>query len=365
MTTKYLVKLFPHDKFFFGGENTFGFGHQANYFVKSNYFPQQTGVLGLVRYQLLAQSGDETIFKDNRIQNKVRAATLIGPRSFDAKGQGFEFGAIQSLSPVFIVKDNDFFVPGNKEYQIYTKINEDCLPEKVNKFLEVEDHNGNYLVNGYDPKFPIPDILMSKKGERLLYSDVFVEHRQVGIRKNYAGGTDDESYYVQTFYRFKNGFGFAFIVELENRIAMPDGKDVDVKFGSRDIVYLGGERQAFKMIVEEFDGSFEELIPAYQPSRQMDKIVLVSDAYVERDITDLCSFAITETIDFRFLRVETDPEVNYYKQPARTAKYNLYKKGSVFYGTEEALNNVRNALESAPHFRKVGYNHFTRINKNS
>ncbi len=360
-TTKYLVKLFPYDKFFFGGENTFGFGHQANYFVRSNFFPQQTALLGLVRYQLLAQSGDESIFKDNRIQNKDRAASLIGPRSFDVNGD-FEFGAIRSLSPVFVVKDNYFYIAGNKEYHT---LNEDSISDRVYRFLEVEYHNGNYLVNDYNPKFPLPDLLMSKNGEHLLYSDVFVEHRQVGIRKNYEGGTDEKAYYVQTFYKFKDGFGFAFIVELENRIAMPYGKDVEVKFGSRDIVYLGGERQAFKMIVEEFDGSFEELIPAYQPSRQMDKIVLVSDAYVERDITDLCSFAITETIDFRFFSLETDPKVNYYKQPVRTAKYNLYKKGSVFYGAADELDHVQRALKEATHFHKLGYNHFTRINKNS
>ena len=74
-TKKYIVKLTPHDKFFFGGEKNFGQKEKkdddtsiTNYFVKSNYFPQQTGVLGFVRHQLLLQCNDEKIFKDNKIQ---------------------------------------------------------------------------------------------------------------------------------------------------------------------------------------------------------------------------------------------------------------------------------------------------------
>ena len=51
-TIKYLVKLTPYDKFFFGGERTFGQKAddkdqttETNYFVKSNYFPQQNPVI--------------------------------------------------------------------------------------------------------------------------------------------------------------------------------------------------------------------------------------------------------------------------------------------------------------------------------
>ena len=119
---KYIVKLTPHDKFFFGGEKSFGQKEDdkkqnTNYFVKSNYFPQQTGVLGFVRHQLLLQCNNDKIFKDNRIQDKSKADQLIGKQSFRIN-EAFEFGAIQCISPVFICKNkSNYYFPANKEYQ--------------------------------------------------------------------------------------------------------------------------------------------------------------------------------------------------------------------------------------------------------
>ena len=363
-TTKYLVKLFPHDKFFFGGENTFGDGHQANYLVKSNYFPQQTGVLGFVRHQLLLQSNNDEIFKDSKIQNANKAKALIGPRGFIINGQS-DYGAIKKLSPVFIVNGETFYLPGNKEYQIYTKIEKDCSEKKVDRFLEIEKNNDNFLLKGYNPKFPIPDLMMDKTcDQRLFYKEIFIEHKQVGIRKNYEGGTDNDAYYVQTFYKFHKGFGFAFIVELEDSVSV-NGTNIKVNFDSQDIVVFGGEQQAFKMVVEEFGSDFDEIIPDYHPSKNMNKIVLVSDAYVNDDITEKCAFAITEVGDFRFITFDTDPSINYYQKPAKSSKYNLYKKGSVFYYENDVQKKELLQALNNENFRNIGYNHYKVISKNS
>jgi len=351
-TKKYLVKLTPHDKFFFGGEKTFGENNQANYFVVSNYFPQQTGILGLIRHQLLLQCDDTTIFKDNKIVSRQKADSLIGPQSFTID-KGFDFGVVKSISPVFIcsthtenTKDT-FYFPANKEYHWHEKIKDNCEKETIKKFLQInlEPHP---LLEGYDAKFGLPDLLMNKKGKRIQYKEVFVEHKQVGIRKNYKGGTDDKAYYVQTFYKLINNFSFTFIVELNS----------STKFSSRDIVIFGGEQQAFKMDVSDFSDDFKSLVPEYEKSDNSDKVVLISDAYVKEDILDVCSFAITETVDFKFL-VTTNSTKSYYSEPTKSDKYNLYKKGSVFYGdTAKIVKMLKNEQ-----FEKIGYNTYKIIKK--
>jgi hypothetical protein len=54
--TMYL-SLKPTGAFFFGGENTFESRGKVNYLVRSNPFPQQTGILGLLRHLLLDING--------------------------------------------------------------------------------------------------------------------------------------------------------------------------------------------------------------------------------------------------------------------------------------------------------------------
>ena len=55
MATK-LIKLTPLDAFFFGDENTFGMDN-TSYYVRSRKLPQQTSLLGLLRYELLKKKG--------------------------------------------------------------------------------------------------------------------------------------------------------------------------------------------------------------------------------------------------------------------------------------------------------------------
>ncbi|MFK1829260.1 type III-B CRISPR module-associated Cmr3 family protein [Bacteroides fragilis] len=55
MNRHYLITLTPMDWFFFGGERTLDDGKSADYISHSNKFPQQSALLGMIRYQLLKQ----------------------------------------------------------------------------------------------------------------------------------------------------------------------------------------------------------------------------------------------------------------------------------------------------------------------
>ncbi|KAA6318933.1 hypothetical protein EZS27_031111, partial [termite gut metagenome] len=88
------------------------------------------------------------------------------------------------------------------------------------------------------------------------------------------------------------------------------------------------------------------------------KIVLLSDAYIENISY---SFSISETIPFRFL--VTDINKKHYnilkKEINRSRRYELYKRGSVFFfENEDDCSDFRRQLEeqSAGNFSKIRYN---------
>jgi len=355
MATKYLITLTPHEKFFFGGERTFG-DTNAHYLVISRYFPQQTALLGLLRHQLLVQSNDPQIFADNKIQDPQLAKKLIGEKSFTINGK-FDFGKIKSLSPVFITRNLDdtkeYYFPANREYVCKKEYDKEC--HKDEEWLKVEpqlanDKDGKQLngkplikLNNYNPKYEMPDLLINRNGEKFRYKDIFVEHKQVGIRKDYTGKTGDKAFYVQTFWKMKKGYGFSFIAEL----------DFDLK--SNPNVVFGGEQQMFRMDVEKFDKRFEDLLPPFESSKNFHKVVLLSDTCVEKDIIPDFDFAITRTGDFRFLVTDIN-NTNPASKPIKSQKFEVYKKGSVFYFSGK--NKDIHSLFNYDNLRKVGYNYY-------
>lgn len=376
--SKYLIKLTPHDKFFFGGETTFGEGN-VNYFVKSNYFPQQTSLLGLIRYQLMVQNR-KGIFEKNKITNTTEAANLINHKSFEITDTEFSFGKIKELSPVFIAGNNEeFLFPANKEYQWVGKENDKGVTNFIlRQFAKENGRSSIYTekdfipyLDGYIAKDGLPDILVNKDLSIKKYYDydgdkaknnnpengIFIEHKQVGIRKNYKGKTEDKAFYVQSFFKLKKGYSFAFILKLDDGII----------FSTNELVNLGGEQSKFRMDVENFEREFEDILPQYEGSKESNKVVLVSDAYVSNKIFDDCDFAVTDTIDFRTIKstVRTtkyssmDRTGEKEDELSKSGKYNFFKKGSVFYG--EDISKIKKHFDIKVTLKKIGYNHYKEI----
>jgi CRISPR-associated protein Cmr3 len=188
---------------------------------------------------------------------------------------------------------------------------------------------------------------------------IFIEHKQIGIRKNYRGKSEDKAFYVQFYYKLKRGYSFAFILEIED----------DIKFVTKEIVTIGGEQSKFRMDVSDNKNEFEDMLPLYEGSEQSAKIVLVSDAFVSNDIFKDCDFAITDTIDFRSLQ-STVTTTNYSKLNrhgegndgvSKSGKYNFFKKGSVFYG--ENISGITKHFNEKNAARKIGYNYYKIVDK--
>ncbi len=367
---KYLIKLRPLDKFFFGTGKEFGIDNQ-NYFIESAYFPQQTSVLGMLRYELLKNADKET-FNDNKIQSSEKATELIGESSFIANGEN-DFGKIHAISPVFLMKGKDWLFPQSKEYQKQEDVKtEDCQKQNKDKaqfdFLEFSFEKDLPNLNGYEPKKGIANLWTDKNKTLFTYDEIFIPQRQTGIRKQ--GKNDKEqdqnqnkAFYVQTFYKMAKDFYFAFYAQLDDVI----------KLDKRSTVILGGERQLFEMQVEEAknnETSFE------YPASSVKKAVLLSDAYISEDLEDICDFAITDIVNFRCLKATVDTKKYYAirQKDEKKEKYNksnlhksaelqLYSKGSVFYFKNDQKQEAFTTAIDNQSFKKIGYNHYKLTDK--
>ena len=379
----YLIKLTPLDKFFFGQKKNFG-DDNANYFVYSSLFPQQTTLLGLLRYQLLQIAGEE-IFKDNKIQDEHKAGELIGKQSFSPFVKDkLQFGIIQSLSPVFIIdkkNKDEYFRPVGRRFQ---KENE----KAPYNLLHLSCQAGCPPIFGeYKPKKGLASCWLSSKSHTLLNEeDFFTKDERIGIRKDYEGATNDDAFFCQRYYRFKN---FKKVVEDEEAkvckqppvrehdfcfaVLLETHRDIKHEELNKRIVYLGGERQPFLMdLMEVSEETFKFNIESstLTSDEKHYTVVLLSDAMIEPEHLEGVKFASTEVKDFACLLTHVGTRKFYNKKKKReeqnlekdetvlSHQHELYARGSVFYfDTKEQANQFCEDLEKVPNFHTIGYNH--------
>lgn len=387
--SKKLITLKPLTPFFFGGENTFG-EDNVNYFAKSNYLPQQTTLLGLIRYELLTQN---KLLGTDPLSEKW--ADLIGSKSFESTNAEFtsSFGVIKNISPVFIIEDDIAYIPQAIDWA-YSKEDKKTLnPIQVefkqfsNNLLHIGYSNTNIpflKVNGkpYDPKMGLKELWVSSDGKisrqwdwDIKYKEhqgfkngFFIEKHQIGIHRSIQRKREEKGdFYKQIFYQFyRPDTSFAFFVDLE----MP----YDKKLNSR-ITTMGGERSVFEMTVSDppidkisFNDLFQNAFTVSHPSRKH-AIILMSDAYCNQDILLDCEFSITQAIPFRNITSLQMKDIDYASLSRDNNSNKLYKTKELIYLLRRGSvlfpkygKNILNKIESEIAFKNIGYNYCQEIN---
>lgn len=389
----YKIDLRPMDVFFFGGEQHFGEGDDANYFVRSNYFPQQSGILGMLRHQLLIQNdcipvkGKETL-----------ASELIGSESYNLEGKEIKFGAIRNISPLFISSVGELLFPEASEFYIKKKDDSKELLQfdpkvftDTNQTMIYPNQAKTSIISAgkdYLGKYELPEMLVSQSGKQFRYNTdkdfekkgnlpgngVFVETGKPGIQKSARKqkGQKDQGFYKQYSWSFPENVCFTFFAEID--------RDIAKNFESGRIM-LGGEKSAFHMVVKEFDGKgspFDENSKFYsglyqRPHSSLNKIVCLSDCIVSDELTAKVAFMSNTMIDFRNSRSKVQHTTNYnrmtsaakantYESPTRSEKYQLLKRGSVLWVEDTHLKSVQDLINKEQH-RTIGYNYFKTIQK--
>lgn len=354
----YLVELTPLGNYYFGSENTFSTTDKAetgkisvNYLVRSRMFPQQSTLLGLMRYIIL--------LKNNALQSKpsVKEA-LVGNKSF----QGIEheapetWGTILNISPLFITRHDKKYLVAGQDHQFY-KNEKETIPVQL-KPLRIENASSSYteksdffIHQDYDPKqnSAINWQNASDETDILKPCDIFGESFQVGISKSFTGQTEDDAFYKQYFFRLKNGFSFAIYITLSEPITYAY---------EPFLVSFGADQSLFRVTISEEEN---KLFVPQEPRTGKYKITLLSDAYCHPSVLKNCYLSITSSTDFRYIKTNVNTS-RYYNisnpqtDAQKSAKLNLLERGSVLY-TENAEEVTKELNNTA--YRNAGFNYYS------
>lgn len=399
--SKYLITLTPIDKFFFGGE--IGFNRataiktdgknespeekalrekneklaefdakNSSYIVKSNLFPQQTSLLGMLRYAFL--SADEEAFENGEIKNTVKAAGIIGATSFNTDADAkMEFGKIKEIGPCFLqrkTEDYDWIdlhiAPMDYKYTVSFEEGDALLGNQKTRIPEISD---------YDPKDGITSYCIGDNGTELELKKLFIEDIRIGIDRNFDGTTKEGAFYKQVSYRLSNKYVYKIHnekVEKEHQLRFAFYAELD-KDIPEQIVELGGDSSRFKLTCnkqEEPEFQFPQSYLLQEKKGYEERLFLRSEALINQEAMHNCLFCISEIVPFRFLKSEVQKTTGYTKFSGENSlkrnnkKYNLYKRGSVFYfETLEAMERFTGSTLKKERFRQIGYNHFYPIKK--
>lgn len=352
----YQIKLTPVNAYFFGGEkhskndkNPNGF--EMDYFAKSELYPQQTMLLGALRYYLLLKNGLLNPQKQGKVNE---AGELIGSNSFIYDDEGIEqdFGAIKSLSPLFFIKSGSNSTSASQKY-IIAPLDED---------FELKKQYGNYYLDGYGAKEGYSPYLINiqDKSKVSFFKQtetdqdfIFSVYPTVGNKKGEKGKSEDDGFYKLTMYRLNEGWCFAFEAEI----------DLDLE-EDRVFIPFGAEKQIFSFEIIKIDEITDFKPP--QKERILPAIYCLSDCFVKESIWQKTSFAINEKVSFRNLQSKTSSEnySSFSKGYKRGNRYNLLKRGSVlFFESDDLLNEARTLFNNS-NTEKIGFNKIQIITKN-
>lgn len=379
----YKISLEPLDWFFFGGESTFDNSVKQSYIAHSNMFPQQTALLGMLRYQLLKQEG--LLSGKGRTPDMDKVNDLIGPESFTMDNDSQSFGHIKGLSPVFVEKE---FVQVKKQGKNLERVQvcQSYYPVPLTDGYELSfDRNVRVFIHGEEKQSLINDngsfdekqyrnymLFHEKNGCKLNTSEIFETRMQIGITKNtdVLEGEDDEKgrLFKREMVRFRNDkenkvvFRFAFYAILDNEL-------------KGDFVYLGAERSCFKMkadlVLQDAPGSpislkqLQTLFKNNHPSKEVQGgIELLSATFVEdlEKLNRLCDFHWSFQTPFRNIVQTKDGcgklksgDVCYHR---KDVCFNMLCVGTMLFFDKEEKRAEIERLLSNTHLQEIGYNYF-------
>lgn len=356
---KYILELKPTGVYFFGGENRRSTGNEdrqaertANYFLKSLAFPQQSTVLGAVRFFFLQYVCPDSVFNQNRIVDADGAAKYIGQRSFDIKGTDFKFGKIEAISEVFLRKDK----------QNYLALPFDKWSEEFGELSIVADTQTHYLPR-YDAKNHYETVFTNGK-DKIGFCDIFKEHTQSGNFKGNEGDDDEDGFYKQQYYRLGQGWSFA--VELETAEDLSPLMAQPTKF-----IRLGGENRLFSLQIQESDFERDKLMSSYSHSRYP-KIVLTADTYLKSPYSASdCIFSCVRTKPFRHLSSTVGTTANYANLSANPSDlkesemFEVIERGSVYFFQDlDAAQDFAKQYLQHDYLQKAGMNQYVILPSN-
>lgn len=364
---KAIITLTPLEPYFFGSEATHGNGIEANYFAKSNRWPQQSTVLGVLRH-LLHETGHN------------RGKHSFMPDSLPKEG----YGDLIRMSPLFLRyvsgkgKESRYYLRQALDRQKGSKASIEIMDGSATNLFLNEHLKGwqeTPIWTGFDKKKSMADEwVCPADSEPVEADDIFIEFTRPGITKK----PDEErrkretGLYKQTAYRLADGWSFAVLAEFKS--------NVDLKKLNGICLPIGGEKTVFAIAAQTEQRSFEEIFPKQklfytQGNKRPPRLVLVSDAFLPDEALQYMSTGVTETIDFRHIRTHEsvnnfgplhqllpgEQADNFTDRLTKSVKYSLIRRGAILLCKDPkdptALSKLTTALDIKP-WKIIGFNYF-------
>ena len=422
--TEYLVTFKPLGDYSFGSDRRFSFVGRNNYskdeyapyFIRTNSVPEQSTVFGMIRYLILVSNGiqlnqDFKYEKDTRDDMKA----LIGENSFSLNGGVRDFGKLEKISPIFLLKNSkEIIIPNpfnnrqgkegieqfapmilEEEIKVSTSFGEISLP-KSKEYNSKEGYGNDYYNINTGCLEAIEDIFRTKvatgvrrvtqndlgKLEQNLrdlcksfVNDAMKQEVPKLDRKSNLSLTEFINDFIDLLDEHNKGEKNHFQEELEKLIKNFDAdrlfkrevhqlqKDyefavyVTVEKGVQltdGLVSMGQKGSLFKVSVQESEDNLEsEITKHFQKHTPKGQTwqYCLSDVCL---LDDVKGFAILEEKLVR--QLHTDLSKNRLRGLDLQGSSLLYKAGSVFYG-DDAIS-VKTGLEPA------GYNTIYKITGN-
>lgn len=398
----YTITLTPENRFFFGGEVTFGQAGDAekrrsSYLVKSRVLPQQTSLLGMLRYELLREASLLAPYTDGD-GRQDQATALVGNTGFVADDTS-AYGTIQALSPILLTDGKHLWCP--------EPLDDGAYEDKKGKHSFAWRGGGDayWKLKNYNPKKARYARFVRDDGAHSYpLDDCFAEVPLVGNRisnRLYRPGEtseeDEEGLFRQTFRapcRKKAGtkdtppaFAFVFRVATTGNVLDTFLKQHEGAAAGARRVFLGGERSAFMMDVAKAEDLALVPAPTYRINTSAtpgtSRIVLTSDCFLPADLLEKCQidrryFLLANVKSFRFLSSRLDQATDFaslhhkgtaneesetptspVKPGQRTESdlYQLAERGGVLLVPDEETDAVVSAIEGRSDLHTIGYNH--------
>ena len=358
--TTYLVTFTPLEPYAFGLERNFSFidgtaqKEYHPYFVKTSPIPEQTALLGTLRYLLLEEN---KLLKRDFDYAGLAQEQCIGRKSFQFDSSTSQsFGLIKNISPLFLLKsDNEVIIP-NPMNNIGGK----------GRFSPMKLETGKFCSSMGDISFPCEK---KEGGDELQYNpkdghasgyynitagkveSPFQTTVLVGNRKNKSvGASDEDAFFKREVHCLLEGMQFAIYVTVND--------SEDYGFLDPDKTYLakmGQKKSLFKVCIKEEENKLEEQVREHleaQTPHGMTWYYALSDCRFSSPIS-YPGFAITEKKSLRNLQTIYKKQSNVTENITKSQQFNLFQRGSVFY---EKISGHLNTNDQV-----AGFNHIIDI----
>ena len=346
---KYLVKMTPIGQYSFGNEQGFKYPGETetgkeSYLVRSEEIPEQTTILGLLRYLVLQSQGFlKTDFHYTPEQQK-KMEKYIGARSFSFQTKEIQdFGYIQKISPVFLVNEKEEILIRNPYHNKASKkgyepiqMEEEIIETSAGKIImpKIGEYNAkNGYANGYY-NLTTGDI----------EQDLFKTYLMSGNRKNDRKDSDKECYFKRELKTLKEGYSFAVFADV-------------TELPANTIAYMGKKKSVFLVESKEVQNiNLKEMVEACFKSSNDVWYYALSDLMIEQSVK-YDTFCIVEQKYQRNLETVYKEQNHLQKLKKSEIRYNLIQRGSVFY--QNCNLNLSN-----PNHTKIGYNKIAKLGGN-